>query len=131
MAIKKIGDKVASIIDRKTAKAMIVEGKEKGIFINGKSMLDYLKQDRLIAPIKRVMDLVGLNLNLIIKVFGSGICSQADAIRCGIARYIAAINPEHDLILRAHKMLDKDSRRVERKKYGKYKARKAHVFRRR
>jgi len=60
-------------------------------------------------------------------VKGGGISGQAGAVRLGIARALEAYDPHHRLALRAgaENMLTRDSRRVERKKPGLKKARKA------
>jgi len=55
---------------------------------------------------------------------GGGISAQADAIRLGIARALIKFNPELKKILKDNKMLTRDAREKERKKYGQPGARK-------
>lgn len=58
-------------------------------------------------------------------VMGGGIHAQAEAIRLGVARAIVEKDPEWKKRLRALGFLTRDSRMVERKKYGKLKARRS------
>lgn len=58
-------------------------------------------------------------------VRGGGLTGQAEAIRHGIARALDLADKELRPTLRAHGLLTRDSRKVERKKYGKHKARKS------
>ena len=62
------------------------------------------------------------------KVNGGGLSGQAGAIRLGIARCIEKINPDNRLSLKQAGMLTRDSREVERKKYGQPGARKKFQF---
>jgi small subunit ribosomal protein S9 len=59
------------------------------------------------------------------KVSGGGIHAQADAIRMGVARALVKDDPEWKKRLRAYGFMTRDSRMVERKKYGLKKARRA------
>lgn len=68
------------------------------------------------------------SFDLVITVSGGGITGQAGAIRLGIARALVASNPEFRQPLKAQGMLSRDSREVERKKYGQKKARKRFQF---
>jgi len=60
-----------------------------------------------------------------IKVEGGGINAQAEAIRLGISRAMVQFNPNFKKRLRRAGFLTRDSRMVERKKYGLKKARRA------
>ena len=62
------------------------------------------------------------------KVNGGGLSGQAGAIRLGIARCIEKNNPDNRLPLKQAGMLTRDSREVERKKYGQPGARKKFQF---
>ena len=66
----------------------------------------------------------GINVN----VFGGGVNSQAEAIRLGIARALLQVDIDNRLILKGAGMLSRDSRIVERKKFGHKKARKSFQF---
>ena len=63
-----------------------------------------------------------------VKVNGGGLTGQAEAIRLGIARCIQQLNPDYRLPLKQAGMLTRDSRSVERKKYGQPGARKKFQF---
>jgi small subunit ribosomal protein S9 len=59
------------------------------------------------------------------KLEGGGTTGQADALRLGIARALIELDPEMRPMLKKAGMLTRDARRVERKKYGLRKARRA------
>ena len=61
-------------------------------------------------------------------VSGGGISGQSEAIRLGIARALESINPDFRPPLKAAGLLRRDPRAVERKKYGRPKARKRFQF---
>jgi small subunit ribosomal protein S9 len=61
-------------------------------------------------------------------VKGSGLSGQAGAIRLGIARCLAQVSEDMKKVLRSGGFLTRDSRKVERKKYGRKKARKSFQF---
>jgi small subunit ribosomal protein S9 len=63
-----------------------------------------------------------------VNVAGGGFKGQAEAIRLGLARILCNINPEYRSPLKKAGFLTRDSRMVERKKYGKRKARKRFQF---
>ena len=62
------------------------------------------------------------------KLTGGGIKGQAEAIRMGISRALVKLNEDFRSPLKSQKMLTRDARVVERKKYGKPKARKSFQF---
>lgn len=62
------------------------------------------------------------------KLEGGGYTGQSDALRLGIARALIELDPELRTTLKRQGMLTRDSRRVERKKYGLRKARRAPQF---
>ncbi|XOD69099.1 MAG: 30S ribosomal protein S9 [Flavobacteriales bacterium AspAUS03] len=66
--------------------------------------------------------------DLTIKVFGGGINGQAEAIRLAISRALCELNSENRGILKSEGLLTRDSRKVERKKFGQKKARKQFQF---
>jgi small subunit ribosomal protein S9 len=61
-------------------------------------------------------------------VDGGGITGQAGAVCLGIARALRRENENFDRVLREHGLLTRDSREVERKKYGRHKARRSTQF---
>jgi small subunit ribosomal protein S9 len=63
-----------------------------------------------------------------INVEGGGIKGQAEAIRLGIARALVSVNEENKAALKKENLLTRDSRMVERKKFGRRKARRRFQF---
>ena len=59
-----------------------------------------------------------------VNVYGGGVAAQAVAIRHGITRALLLVNPEYRPVLKKAGFITRDSREVERKKYGRHKARK-------
>ena len=68
------------------------------------------------------------NYKVLAKVEGGGLTGQAEAIRLGVARALAEINPDYAKLMRLEGFLTRDSRVKERKKYGLHKARKRPQF---
>jgi small subunit ribosomal protein S9 len=66
--------------------------------------------------------------DVVCTVAGSGLSGQAGAIRHGIARALVAFEPGVRPVLKPGKFLTRDPRAVERKKYGKAKARRSFQF---
>jgi small subunit ribosomal protein S9 len=69
--------------------------------------------------------------DVIVSVIGGGINGQVDAIVHGIAKALNLVSEEYRTVLKIEGLLTRDSRIVERKKYGKRKARKAPQYRKR
>ena len=63
-----------------------------------------------------------------VNAHGGGLTGQTEAIRLGLARALCKINPENRTALKFEGYLTRDSRKIERKKYGLRKARKAPQF---
>lgn len=66
--------------------------------------------------------------DITVNVEGGGIRGQAEAVRLGIARALVQLNTENKPTLRKEGLLTRDSRMVERKKYGRRKARRRFQF---
>lgn len=98
--------------------------------LNGRSLDDYFSEPslriRVLDPLK-VVDVEG-RYDVHATLEGGGTTGQSDALRLGIARGLIAIDPELRPALKAEGLLRRDSRRVERKKYGLRKARRAPQF---
>jgi small subunit ribosomal protein S9 len=75
----------------------------------------------------RVTDMLG-KYDVIVNVEGGGFTGQSQAIRLGIARALEDINPDFRTSLKSEGYLTRDPRMVERKKYGRPKARKRFQF---
>ena len=63
-----------------------------------------------------------------INATGGGVKGQAEAAMLGIARVLVDLNPEFRPVLKAAGLLKRDPRSVERKKFGKKKARRSYQF---
>ena len=101
------------------------------VTVNGRDQATYFARQtqRLILnqPFL-IVNQVG-KFDVICTVKGGGLSGQAGAIRHGISRALAAFNPDtHRSVLRKNGFLTRDSRVVERKKYGKRKARRSFQF---
>lgn len=94
------------------------------------SYKDYFANDLLIEHILRIFIITDtLNkYDLLIKVNGGGIKGQTEAIGLAIARALCIIDSNHRNILKNQGFLTRDSRIVERKKFGRKKARKCFQF---
>jgi small subunit ribosomal protein S9 len=115
---------------RAIAKVWITPGSGK-MAINGQSLDEWLGGLDLIK--KRVMQPLDLtkqvqSIDVIATTLGGGFSAQADALRHGISRALAEYDPEFRTILKPNGLLTRDSRVVERKKYGKRKARRSPQF---
>lgn len=64
-------------------------------------------------------------VDVVITVYGGGVTGQADACKMGIARALKEFDPECESVLREKSLLTRDSRKVERKKYGRRKTRRS------
>ena len=100
------------------------------IHINGKILTDYFKKQNLQMAIFRPFAVVKRENEFDIKcsVKGGGLTGQAGAIILGIARAIVKFEPELKPTLKKNKLTTRDSRAVERKKYGHRKARRSFQF---
>lgn len=114
---------------RKTsvARVRIVSGGRKGYTVNDKTLQDYFATDELRAIVERPAGIAGDAATMAVhaRVRGGGIHSQAEAIAHGIARALTAENGELRRTLRDEKLLTRDARMKERRKFGLKKARKA------
>ena len=100
------------------------------IYVNGKNMPDYFKRSTHQSIVSRPLEITERSKKLDIKclVKGGGLSGQAGAIIHGISRAILKNEPELKSILKKEKLTTRDSRSVERKKYGRKKARKSFQF---
>lgn len=116
---------------RKTAVARVILTEGSGnIIINGRDGKEYfplvLQQFKLQQPFK-LTDTLG-KYDVKANVDGGGITGQVDAVRLGIARALVALDAEHKPKLKAEELMTRDPRAVERKKFGRKKARKRYQF---
>ena len=111
------------------AKVWLKKGSGK-IHVNGIKMIDYFKKQNLQMSISRPFALVKRDneFDVICSVKGGGLSGQAGAIIHGISRAILLFEPDLKPILKKEKLTTRDSRSVERKKYGRRKARRSFQF---
>ena len=122
---------VNTIGRRKAAVARIYVDKGAGdILVNNKELDDYFPienlRNKVLEPLEEVEMVKSFDIK--VNVNGGGIKGQAEAIRLAIARALVEIDEELKPALKAKNLLTRDSRVVERKKYGKPKARKSFQF---
>jgi small subunit ribosomal protein S9 len=106
---------------RKTATASVrIYPKGTGVTVNGKELKEYFKmpkhQTEVLAPLEVAE--MGKSLGVTVKVSGSGIHAQAQAVRNGIATALVALDKELKKKLKRVGFITRDPRVVERKKYG-------------
>ena len=98
-----------------------INGKEENKYFSSKSHRILLNQPLVLSARKSEID-------IICTVVGGGLSGQAGAIRHGIARALVNFEPGLRKNLKSKGLLTRDSRIVERKKYGKAKARRSYQF---
>tara|TARA_B100001123_G_C14649883_1_gene765244 strand:- start:1 stop:441 length:441 start_codon:yes stop_codon:yes gene_type:complete len=100
------------------------------IHVNGIKMNDYFQKQNLQTAIFRPLSIVNRENEFDVRcsVKGGGLSGQAGAIIHGLARAIVKFEPELKPILKKEKLTTRDSRAVERKKYGRRKARRSFQF---
>ena len=111
------------------ARVQMSIGKGK-LIVNNRPIENYFGRDTLKMVLGQPLDLLNLSgkYDISVNVNGGGLSGQAGAIRLGIARCIEKINPDNRIDLKQAGMLTRDSREVERKKYGQPGARKKFQF---
>ena len=116
---------------RKTsiAKVWLKKGTGK-IHVNGKSYDSYFKRESHKMQLLRPFELVNQNTNYDVKcnVRGGGMTGQVGAMVLGISKALLLFDPELKSTLKKEKLTTRDSRSVERKKYGHRKARRSFQF---
>ena len=124
-------DVINTIGRRKTSVARLYMTPGKGeININGREIADYFPSDVLQIIVRQPLVKVdqGESFDLKINVDGGGLKGQAEAIRLAISRALCEVDAEHRSPLKGEGFLTRDPRMVERKKYGKRKARRSFQF---
>ncbi len=116
---------------RKEAVARVYLSKGTGnITVNEKEYKAYFPimylQNQVELPLKTVE--LQTSFDIIVNVQGGGPKGQAEAIKMGIARVLCEVNPEYRPALKKEGLMTRDSRSVERKKFGKAKARRSFQF---
>jgi len=100
------------------------------ILVNGKKMIDYFKKPNLQIAINRPLAIIKRQNEFDVRcsVKGGGLSGQAGAIIHGLSRALVLFEPELKPTLKKEKLTTRDSRAVERKKYGHRKARRSFQF---
>lgn len=116
---------------RKEAITRVFISKGNGtITVNDKNYKEYFSlvylQNQVEAPLRTVESLDKFDVK--VNANGGGIKGQAEAVKLGIARALLEVNPEYRPVLKAAGLLKRDPRGVERKKFGKKKARRSYQF---
>jgi small subunit ribosomal protein S9 len=116
---------------RKTSVARVLMTPGTGkIIINGKTPKEYFPNALVIQDMEQPLALLEQKeaFDIQVKVIGGGFNGQAGAIRLGIARALVQANAEHKSPLKKKKLVTRDRRAKERKKFGKYGARRSPQF---
>jgi len=115
-----------------SARVRLAPGEGK-ITVNGKEYTAYFPtsfwQQIVTAPLSALGKEKDYDIS--VRVAGGGVRGQAEAVRHGIARALLAWNPDFRAVLKSHGFLTRDPRAKERKKFGQYRARKGHQWRKR
>ncbi|KAF0137043.1 MAG: small subunit ribosomal protein S9 [Rhodospirillaceae bacterium] len=100
------------------------------IMVNGQGMNDYFARPSLQMQVSQPLVVVDRanQFDVTCTVKGGGLSGQAGAIRHGISRALICFEPELRPTLKVDGFLTRDARVVERKKYGKAKARRSFQF---
>ena len=115
---------------RAIAKVWITPGSGK-MAINGQTLdewlggLDMIKK-RVMQPL--VLSKQDQSIDVVATTLGGGFSAQADALRHGISRALVAYDSDFRALLKPEGLLTRDSRTVERKKFGRRKARRSPQF---
>ena len=116
---------------RKTSIAKIWLKKGSGkIYVNGKNYEDYFKRAnhkmQLLRPFEIINQPTGYDVRCSVK--GGGHTGQVGAMVHGISKALLQFDSELKSTLKKEKLTTRDSRAVERKKYGRKKARRSYQF---
>ena len=116
---------------RKNAVARLYMSEGKGEFtINSRDYKDYFPTGTLQYKINQPFNLTenAGKFDIKVNVSGGGITGQAEAVRLAISKALVELDPENKPALKAEGLTTRDSRMVERKKFGQRKARKKVQF---
>jgi small subunit ribosomal protein S9 len=129
--VKKVVDLGHGVGRRKTAVARVYlrEGEGK-IIVNGRDVDTYFANPMLVFIVKQPLQLTDslTKYDIVINVVGGGPSGQAGACRHGISRALVACDESYRPALHASGFMTRDSRMVERKKYGQPGARRKFQF---
>jgi small subunit ribosomal protein S9 len=112
-----------------TARVWVKEGSGQ-VTVNGRSMDEYFGRETskmVINQPLQILEQLG-KVDITVNVVGGGLSGQAGAIRHGLSRALCSFKPEFRPALKKAGFLTRDSRVVERKKYGQPGARRRFQF---
>ncbi len=123
-----MADKVFTATGRRktsVARVFLKQGKGK-ITINSRSLQEYFGRETARMIVMQPFDITQTagNFDIDVNVTGGGNSGQAGAIRHGITRALMLLNADFRSVLKKAGFVTRDPRAVERKKYGRHKARK-------
>jgi small subunit ribosomal protein S9 len=100
------------------------------VTVNGRDIEVFFARPVLRMVIKQPFQIAGRvdQYDVICSVTGGGLSGQAGAVRHGISQALTRYEPELRSVLKKEGFLTRDSRVVERKKYGRAKARRSFQF---
>ncbi|HIE70280.1 MAG TPA: 30S ribosomal protein S9 [Planctomycetes bacterium] len=112
-----------------TARVRIKPGTGKFV-VNGKEVMNFFvtEDTRRAAVQPLIVTETRDSYDVWVNVGGGGVTGQAGATSLGIARALRAESEDFERLLRENGLLTRDSREVERKKYGRHKARRSTQF---
>lgn len=114
------------------AKVWLVSGSG-NITVDGKKLeemnISLTQRTKIMKPL--LLTKTNDRYDVVANVSGGGVSGQVDAVMYGIAKTLNVISEEYRNILKVEGLLTRDDRIVERKKYGKKKARKGTQYRKR
>ena len=116
---------------RKTSVARVyIRDGAPGIKVNGREMAEYFPVSEYTETIRQALLVTDSEnkFNILINVQGGGVSGQAGACRHGLARALVELDENNRSALKANGFLTRDSRMVERKKYGQRGARRRFQF---
>ena len=111
------------------ARVWLVPNGKCEIKINKKPINEYFSRSLLHMLIKKPFEIINNNnFNVIVSVKGGGLSGQANAIKLAISKALVNFDQKFRVDLKKKGLLTRDSRVVERKKYGRRKARRSFQF---
>jgi|SRR5688572_2855573 small subunit ribosomal protein S9 len=116
---------------RKTSVARVRIAPGNGlVMINDRKIEEYFPVDRLQKMARKPLEVTetAARFDVFVNVDGGGMTGQVGACMLGISRALAKAEPATEAALRRHGLMTRDSRMVERKKYGLRKARRGCQF---
>ena len=130
-SVKKIKNNLYATGKRKNsiARVWLIPNGKGEIKVNSKDLSKYFSRPLLNMLVKKPFETISNNnFNVNVSVKGGGLSGQASAIKLAISRALINYDPKFRIDLKKEGLLTRDSRVVERKKYGRKKARKSFQF---